>query len=265
MHLQPCFFVVHLYIMNCIGLYNTPELLRIGILQAIRDEKDYRSIDLITDGKSLGEIERVVRAENVSCIICTTKQLIGSNLPTKLSTRFKIPILLLSSNFSINQVPLLVEIGIKGCIPIETASLKTALDAVETVVKKRRYYFDGNPMTVEEIHMFLDELSAHNKELFGLTPKQGEVLTLIARGLSNREISIHCKISVQTVKNHITAIFHKLGVRSRTELAVVSIVSGFVPITPEWMEQRDDSIKVLSDLMTNIWSVQGKDDTNDDN
>jgi ATP/maltotriose-dependent transcriptional regulator MalT len=53
-----------------------------------------------------------------------------------------------------------------------------------------------------------------------LTPREGEVHDLIAQGLSNREIADRLFISEVTVKVHARHIFEKLGVRSRTELAV---------------------------------------------
>ena len=52
---------------------------------------------------------------------------------------------------------------------------------------------------------------------FGLTPREGEVLALIAKGLSNTEIASSLYVGVATVKTHINAIFAKLGVRDRAQ------------------------------------------------
>ena len=55
---------------------------------------------------------------------------------------------------------------------------------------------------------------------FGLTERQAEVLSLMARGKSNRDIAEQLGLSEGTVKIHITAIFRALGVSSRTQALV---------------------------------------------
>jgi len=52
-----------------------------------------------------------------------------------------------------------------------------------------------------------------------LTPPEEAVATLVARGLSNREVAAELYVSMKTVQYHLTRIYAKLGVRSRTELA----------------------------------------------
>jgi ATP/maltotriose-dependent transcriptional regulator MalT len=51
----------------------------------------------------------------------------------------------------------------------------------------------------------------------GLTQREWEVLSLLITGASNREISVALDIKYRTVGNHLTNIFSKLGVRTRTE------------------------------------------------
>ena len=51
----------------------------------------------------------------------------------------------------------------------------------------------------------------------GLTPRQGEILSLVLRGLPNKRIASALNISESTVKEHVTAILEKLGVRTRVE------------------------------------------------
>ena len=54
----------------------------------------------------------------------------------------------------------------------------------------------------------------------GLTPREREVLELIARGLGNATIAARLQLSPKTVGNHISAIFTKLGVVTRAEAIV---------------------------------------------
>ena len=61
-----------------------------------------------------------------------------------------------------------------------------------------------------------------------LTPRELEVMNLIARGRSNTEISAELFLSEPTVKTHVTHIFAKLGVRGRVQAVVLAYESGLV-------------------------------------
>jgi DNA-binding NarL/FixJ family response regulator len=58
---------------------------------------------------------------------------------------------------------------------------------------------------------------------FGLTPRELDIVRTIVAGYSNREIARHLAISEDTVKNHLSNIFDKLGVSSRLELALFAV------------------------------------------
>jgi NarL family two-component system response regulator LiaR len=57
-----------------------------------------------------------------------------------------------------------------------------------------------------------------------LTPREKEVATLAALGLTNEEIAQELGISVKTVKAHLSLIFQKLGVKRRSELALIKFL-----------------------------------------
>jgi DNA-binding NarL/FixJ family response regulator len=68
-------------------------------------------------------------------------------------------------------------------------------------------------------------LAAHGTQpprgsILSLSPREKEVLSLIARGMTNADIAKHLVISHVTVKVHVKHIFEKLGVRSRAEAAL---------------------------------------------
>ncbi|MDJ0596321.1 MAG: response regulator transcription factor [Pleurocapsa sp. MO_226.B13] len=66
---------------------------------------------------------------------------------------------------------------------------------------------------------------AISNQLAELSPREREVLKLIAQGLNNREIAKKLYISEKTVKNHVTSILSKLNLRDRTQAALLA--SGF--------------------------------------
>ena len=66
----------------------------------------------------------------------------------------------------------------------------------------------------------------------GLTPRELEILSLIAAGLGNKEISYRLGISDRTVQFHIRSIFDKTGAASRTEAAVLALKKGYLSRRP---------------------------------
>ncbi len=61
-----------------------------------------------------------------------------------------------------------------------------------------------------------------------LSPREMEILDLVTRGASNKEIAHRLTISQQTVKNHMTAVLRKLRVDDRTQAAVYALRHGWV-------------------------------------
>jgi DNA-binding CsgD family transcriptional regulator len=83
---------------------------------------------------------------------------------------------------------------------------------------------------VAELHAFLAEEGRPVTEDDGfgeLTPREREVLDLMARGISNADIAERLYISPKTVRNHITRIFRKLRVSRRAEAIVQAREAGF--------------------------------------
>jgi DNA-binding NarL/FixJ family response regulator len=67
-------------------------------------------------------------------------------------------------------------------------------------------------------------------ELGQLTEREREVLLLIARGLSNLELTEALSISLPTAKTHVSRILTKLGARDRAQLVVIAYESGLVSL-----------------------------------
>jgi DNA-binding NarL/FixJ family response regulator len=69
----------------------------------------------------------------------------------------------------------------------------------------------------------------------GLTLRQLEVISMLGRGFSNKEIARALDVAERTVKAHVSAVFEALNVRNRTQAVLVAQRRGFLPATPAGM------------------------------
>ena len=68
------------------------------------------------------------------------------------------------------------------------------------------------------------------REGAALTPRELDVLRLVAQGLGNKEIAAELDLSAHTVKYHLASVLAKLGARSRTEAVSRGIRTGLLPL-----------------------------------
>jgi len=88
--------------------------------------------------------------------------------------------------------------------------------AAELELLARRARFDLEPPDVGTA-----DGTQNLEQLLGLTPREAEILTLVARGLTNREIAATLVISVSTASVHVSHILRKLDARNRREAAAI--------------------------------------------
>ncbi len=112
------------------------------------------------------------------------------------------------------------------------------VEAVEVVAKG--YYLIGEAVLEEpavaqwlirEFERLAAELGGEPAKLFQpLSSREYQILQLIARGYSNRQIALTLGIKEQTVKNHLTSILRKLAVNDRTQAVLYAVRRGWIRI-----------------------------------
>lgn len=114
---------------------------------------------------------------------------------------------------------------IRALLPLNSAAseivaaiIAAASDlTVLTKAQARRWFRDTGPRQ-------------HDALVETLTPRELQVLRMLANGLANKEIAARLGISDHTAKFHVTQILGKLGAATRTEAVAIGIRRGLVPI-----------------------------------
>lgn len=86
------------------------------------------------------------------------------------------------------------------------------------------------PVVASRVLDRLAELSRKNPTAESLSDREVEVLKLMAKGVSNKDIADQLSITQSTVKTHITSIFQKLDVTTRTEAVTTALKRGIIQL-----------------------------------
>ncbi len=138
-----------------------------------------------------------------------------------------IPVIILTTFDDHEQVLEGIKAGAKGYL-LKDVSLESLIEAIESVA-------GGGTMIQPGITEALLRGLSHQAAAFTssnlperLTPRETEVIRLMAGGYSNREISQALNNSEGTIKNHVSNILAKLGVRDRTRAVLKAIELGWL-------------------------------------
>ena len=105
----------------------------------------------------------------------------------------------------------ILDAGARGAI-LKSADLAELRKAIADVAAGRRF-----------VSAEIEQIMTDDPPLPTLSPRQGEILDAIARGLSNTEIACQLGISLPMVKEHLSALFQKLNVANRTEAVALAL------------------------------------------
>lgn len=127
-----------------------------------------------------------------------------------------VPVVMVSAQDEPAVIARAREFGASGFIP-KSSSLEIIQRAVQAVLDGDDWW----PPVALEVAQVSPQARAAGEGLASLTPQQFRVLTMVCDGLLNKQIAFELTVSEATVKAHVTAIFRKLGVRTRTQAALL--------------------------------------------
>jgi DNA-binding NarL/FixJ family response regulator len=126
-----------------------------------------------------------------------------------------VPLVVVSAHDDPETIRRALDLGASGFIS-KSASMDESRKAVETVLAGGVCSPSGVDLGVEGDA----EISDLIRRLQSLTPQQARVLGMLAEGLLNKQIAYELGVSEATIKAHVSAVLHKLGVDSRTQAVI---------------------------------------------
>ena len=148
------------------------------------------------------------------------------------AVRPSVPLLVISTDPGPKRIQKTLAAGARAFLPVDVEP-DDLIHAVRTATKGETVL---HPTLVPA---FLAHLSSGPREdaprrsLDTRTRREQGVVRLLARGLGDRDIAQHLFVSVRTVQTHLSQIYAKLGVHTRTEAALLAVREGWVSLTPD--------------------------------
>ncbi|MCL3838933.1 response regulator [Aeromicrobium duanguangcaii] len=216
-------------------------LVRAGLSALLGAEPDIEVVGVASDGREALELARSLRPD-VACLDIRMPGLDGVSVTRELSgpdADPEVPVVILTTFDLDDYVFGALEAGAAGFL------LKDA--EPEIIVRAVRRVAEGHgtideTLTVRIIAEFnsrrrLQPVTAERADDL-LTPREREILMLLAEGMSNEEIARELVLEVSTVKSHLARMMPKLGVRSRLQAVVWAYQNRIVTVDPSGPRER---------------------------
>jgi two-component system response regulator DevR len=198
-------------------LLDDHELVRRGIADLVGSEDD---IEVVGEAGTVAEALARVPASRPTVALLDVRLPDGSGVDVCRQIRSDRPdirCLMLTSYDDEQALLAAVMAGASGYLLKEIRGL-SLVDAIRQVAAGRSLL---DPKVTEQLLTKLRAGDAEDKRLAGLSPREKEILALIADGLTNRQIGERLFLAEKTIKNYVSGLLTKLNMQRRTQVAVL--------------------------------------------
>jgi two-component system, NarL family, response regulator LiaR len=200
---------------------------REGLCRLMMDNTDLEVVGMAADGEEAVRLVSELKPD-VAVIDIALRKMNGIEATRRIKTESPETAVLIVTSFNYHRSILSsLRAGAAGYLPKDTPT--NELVAAVRLVHAGDGIIDRESAQKIVKHVTLDK--AGKKSKLGLYPRELEVLKLTAKGLRNKEIARDMNISERTVQAHLSNIFGKLNVDSRTEAVLQGLKEGWLDIS----------------------------------
>lgn len=198
-----------------------PALLREGLRLLLAADED---LELVAEAAADAHAPDVAMAD-VAVVSCARVTAVPELIQLLQATFSRLPTLVIAPEPDPEDVQAALAAGATGFLPLSA----TPDELIWALHNVRRGRLTLHPTLLSSLanHLVRQEQATSPAELEQLTPREQEVLAYLVRGASDRDIAQTLFLSVRTVQTHLSHVYEKLDVDSRTEAAVMAVRAGW--------------------------------------
>ncbi len=219
--------------MNTINLILADDhaVVRAGTRQLLERQPDLRVVGEAADGE---EAVRLAKELKPHVVVMDVRMPKMSGVEATRRIKQEVPevaVLVLTAHDDDEYVFALLQAGANGYL-LKTAEMEELVKAIRAVAAGQSALdpvVTGKVVAQFASGRSLPDVMANVKDEYeGLTEREMEILRLVGKGLTNKDIGQQLYISDRTVQAHLSNIFSKLGVNSRTEAVMYAVRRGWI-------------------------------------
>jgi|SRR5512136_1115185 DNA-binding NarL/FixJ family response regulator len=219
--------------MNTINLILADDhaVVRAGTRQLLERQPDLRVVGEAADGE---EAVRLAKELKPHVVVMDVRMPKMSGVEATRRIKQEVPevaVLVLTAHDDDEYVFALLQAGANGYL-LKTAEMEELVKAIRAVAAGQSALdpvITGKVVAQFASGRSLPDVLANVKDEYeGLTEREMEILRLVGKGLTNKDIGQQLYISDRTVQAHLSNIFSKLGVNSRTEAVMYAVRRGWI-------------------------------------
>ena len=202
-------------------------VVRMGLKMLLNNNKDIEVIGEASEGDEAIGLAQELKPNVVIMDLSMPHGKDGLTATTELKKLMpEVAILILTMHDDEEYLFRAIQVGASGCI-LKSAPQEELLRAIRSVSNGNAYLHPS--ATKRLMEEYIGSVKQGNSDTFNLlSDREKEVLTLIAKGFSNKEIAEKLFISVKTVETHKSNLMEKLQMKTRPELVAFALKKGLL-------------------------------------
>lgn len=194
-------------------------VVREGLRLILSSEKQFQVVGQASDGKEALELSSRLDPDILLLDLDMPRMNGLETLRQLAEGKRNVKVIVLTASIENQEIVQALRLGARGVI-LKEAPPQLLMKCIHCV--SRGEYWIGREAVSDLIRglQSLIQTPPETEIPFGLTSREREIISAVLQGDSNKDVATRLAISEQTVKNHLTNIFNKIGVSSRLELAL---------------------------------------------